>query len=33
MGQLISDLLAASPRFCELWKAREVAPYDEDPGG
>jgi transcriptional regulator with XRE-family HTH domain len=30
LGQLISDLLAASPRFCELWKAREVAPYDEE---
>jgi MmyB-like transcription regulator ligand binding domain len=27
---LISDLLAASPRFCELWRAREVAPYDEE---
>jgi len=30
LGQLISDLLGASPRFCELWKAREVAPYDEE---
>jgi hypothetical protein len=30
LSQLISDLLAASPRFCELWKAREVAPYDEE---
>ena len=30
LGQLISDLFAASPRFCELWKAREVAPYDEE---
>lgn len=30
LGQLISDLLTASPRFCELWKAREVAPYDEE---
>jgi len=30
LGQLISDLLAVSPRFCELWKAREVAPYDEE---
>jgi transcriptional regulator with XRE-family HTH domain len=28
--QLIGDLLAASPAFCELWKAREVAPYDQE---
>jgi transcriptional regulator with XRE-family HTH domain len=30
LGQLIGDLLPASPRFRELWKAREVAPYDEE---
>jgi transcriptional regulator with XRE-family HTH domain len=30
LAQLITDLLAASPRFAELWQAREVAPYDEE---